>query len=374
MTKNKRLERLLFKGSYLFLFLFAFFGHIPTLAEPLKFFSAFSLVLIAFSFIYQAKNNTKSFLIKTIPLLLISSIFVFTSNSFIPLKLILLVVASSNIDFKDRIKFDFSIRAVSTIIMLLLFQIGLATDVISYFDDGSGTIKHSLGFSNANVLGLDIFLLCVEIIYLSKKKKLFINIIISMALMLAFYNYSASRSSFISLIIFIIIAVIYRYKEKILKNKIVKYIAIFSPTIIGAIIATVYLYTVNHVEIGQQLDLYTSGRITNIRLYANNFPINAFGSDITITEKTCDVAVVYILYSFGVTGMVLYLFGFTKLIHHLYKQNDTLLAMVFITFLVYGMSEKLWLYADYNIFMTAFSYVLYNNTKETKKKISSDII
>ena len=49
------------------------------------------------------------------------------------------------------------------------------------------------------------------------------------------------------------------------------------------------------------------------------------------------------------------------------KENETSIILVVFIFVIYGLSEKLWLNVDYNIMITAFSYLIFYNNNGVKK-------
>lgn len=356
--KRKKVNLLLFEITYFFLFAYAFFGHIPFLTDALRVLSDMSLILVVFLFFRHDRMEMKTILFKMIPLLLISSIFIFTSNSFIPFKTVLLIIASYGIDFDERVKFDLRMRLIFTAILIFLSQTGLISSAAYLFKDGSDTIKYDLGFSSPNTLGMNVFIMCLEMIYLgrNKEKKLWI-LIASVILMFLVNIFTNSRTAIVAYAIFVILVFLCNHRKTIFDKKLVKRLIIFSPVIITIMVTALYFFLIQNPSIKQVVDQYSSGRFTNARIFIDRFPIALFGNDISILNQTCDVSIVYVLYSFGIVGALVYLVGFVKLLRCLYDRKNILLAIVFVCFLIYGVGEKLWLYSDYNIFMTAFSLI-----------------
>ena len=78
-------------------------------------------------------------------------------------------------------------------------------------------------------------------------------------------------------------------------------------------------------------------------------------------------AIVYSLFTFGIVGCLLYMVLFVKLFKKLYKENEIGIVIVMLIFVIYGLSEKLWMNADYNILITAFSYLIFYNNSGVRK-------
>ena len=370
VSKNTNL--LLFEITYFFLFAYAFFGHISPLTDILKTLSDVSLVLMVLLFFCHTKLEMRTILLKMIPLLLLSSIFIFTSNSFIPFKTMLLIIASFGVDFDERIKFDLKMRFVFTALLIFLSQTGIISNDAYLFKDGSDIVKYSLGFSSPNTLGMDVFIMCLEMVYLvGDKKKGLLVLIASAVFMISINIFTSSRTAIIAYIIFVLLVLLYRCRKKFFDKKLVRKMIVFSPLIITIVVTVFYFFLLNNPSIKQVVDQYTSGRFTNARIFIDRFPISLFGNDISILNQTCDISVVYILYSFGIIGASVYLIGFTKLLKFLYEKKEILLAIVFVGLFVYGIGEKLWLYPDYNIFMTIFSSIFIVEAR-TKKGIKEN--
>ena len=356
--KRKRANLLLFEITYFFLFAYAFFGHIPFLTDALRVLSDMSLILIVFLFFRHNRMEMKNILFKMMPLLLISSIFIFTSNSFIPFKTVLLIIASYGIDFDERVKFDLRMRLIFTAVLIFLSQTGLISSVAYLFKDGSDTIKYDLGFSSPNTLGMNVFIMCLEMVYLGRNKEKKIWILIASVILMFIVNiFTNSRTAIVAYIVFVVLVFLYNYRKTIFDKKLVKKLIIFSPVIITVVVVALYSFLIQNPSVKQAVDQYSSGRFTNARIFIDRFPITLFGNDISVLNQTCDVSVVYILYSFGIVGALIYLTGFVKLLKCLYEKKNILLVIVFMSFLIYGVGVKLWLYSDYNIFMTAFSLI-----------------
>ena len=353
----------MFEITYFFLFAYAFFGHIPFLTDILRVLSDISLLLVVFLFFRHTRAEMKNILLKILPLLLLSSIFIFTSNNFIPFKTVLLILASSDIDFDERIKFDLRMRLVFIIVLILLSQVGLVSSAAHVFKDGSNTVKYDLGFSSPNTLGLSVFIMCLEMVYLARnREKNLLTLVVSAVIMILVNIFTGSRTAIVAYIIFMVLVFLYKYRKNIFNKKLIRRLIVFSPLIITTILIILYFVLLNNPSARQVVDQYSSGRFTNAQMFINNFPILPFGNDISILDRTCDVTTVYTLYAFGVVGTVIYLLAFVKLFSYLYKKNNVFLILVFVAFLVYGVGEKLWLYPDYNIFMTAFSLLFGMNT------------
>ena len=179
--KLKDLNNVIFYVAYFFFLLYAFFGTIDTFREPLKMLTNISMSMIFLSFFLQLRKYNAKEIVVLLLLLLLSLIYISKTDNFLLLKLILIIIVSKDVAFDKRISFDMKLRVVFLILMMLLYNLGIAKDVTALFN---GKIRHSLGFSNPNVLGMHIFILCIDFLYLKRETLTFPNILFCIILFL----------------------------------------------------------------------------------------------------------------------------------------------------------------------------------------------
>jgi len=345
MKTNKiNLENLLFYVSYFLFMLYAFFGTIAIFREPLKQLTNVSMAIILFVLIFQLRKYKMKELIKMLLLLLVSFIFVVVSKNYLFLKLSLIVLISKNISFDKKISFDVKLRVIFLLVMVAFYNY---------------SIRHSIGFSNPNVLGLHTFILCLELLYLNKNKLSILKIILYTSIMLFSHHFSGSRTALYLYFISLILFYIYKLKPQFFSKGVVKKLISYSPIITTIIIAVSYLLYSNNYSIGLIIDKITSGRLLNINYFVHNYKLSLFGSDISIANKSCDTAVVYMLYAFGYLGCFIYIYSFQRLLKVLYKKNLIGIVIIIFIFMLYGISEKLWLFADCNLLITSVGFLIY---------------
>lgn len=359
-----KLTNIMFYLSYFFFLLYAFFGTIEIFRVPLKSLTNISMVIIVISFLIQFKRyNIKDFVIIFL-LLMLSIVFVLKTNNYVLMKLILIIIVSKDVNIYDRVSYDFKLRITFLIIMFIFYYLGISEDVIALYN---GKIRHSIGFSNPNVLGMHIFILGMDFLYLKIKRLNFSNMLFLLLLFILSYVYSGSRTIVLILFLSIILFLTYKYKKAFFEKRTVRFFIINSPIILSIIVLIAYKLYINNNMIGIYIDKLLSGRLLNISFFDKNYPINFFGSNIAIANKSLDTANAYVLYAFGIFGMTLYIFGFRGLLKKLYDNKNITLLIIMFVFIIYGLSEKLWLFADCNIFITALSILIFNNNCFNKK-------
>lgn len=355
-NKSELLDNTIFYFAYFFFMLYAFFGTIDIFSDSLKTLTNISIFLVGASFVLKIKNYNFKELIIIFSLILLSFIYIDKTENFVLLKLILIIIVSKNISFEKRILFDIRLRIIFLVLMLILFNLGIANDYQVLYN---GQIRHSLGFSNPNVLGMHILILCLDFLYINRNKLSFLKILSYLSILFISNYYSGSRTAVVVVVFAITLFVLFKHKKNFFECKAVKFFIVNSPIILSIILYFAYYLFLNNNEIGIFIDKILSGRLSNIDFFAKNFTINLFGSDIASANKSLDTAIAYVLYAFGISGCILYIFSFKKLLKKLYKvKNYPLLIIIFI-FVVYGLSEKLWLFADCNLLITTLSLIIF---------------
>ncbi len=359
MRKGKiKIEPCLFYLSYFIFSLYAYVGSIESFNAPLKYLTNISMAIIILEFIIQLKKYKYKELFIIIFLLILSFIYVIYSNNYLMLKFVLIVIAAKNISANKLISYDAKLRVFLLIVMCILFATGISSDNISYFD---GKIRHSMGFTNPNVFGYHILILCIELIYLNRSKLNIFKIILFSLLSFCSYLYSGSRTAMLLYVVLLALFLMYKHKKNIYEKKMVKKIIIYSPIITSILIYVMFSLYKKNYPIGIEFDKLLSGRLFNIDFFSSRFPVNFFGSDIAIAHKSCDTANVYMLYAFGLSGFLLYNLGIKKLFDKLYALKQYPLIIIMFVFVIYGISEKLWLFADCNLLLVIiFKYLFFD--------------
>ena len=268
---------------------------------------------------------------------------------------------------KKCVRFDFFLRLFLISLVLLFYILGYTPDVISYFE---GKIRRSLGFTNPNSLGMHFLILCFDMIYLKQFKISHLQIILMILLLLFVDYFSGSRTADLVLVVMIILCLIYKYKPNFFEKYWVKKIMCNS-FLIFSLLTLLGVFTFNKGStLGRELNLLLSNRLKNIQIYQNFYKISLFGNDITNAGLTIDNTFAYLLYGLGIIPYVFFLIMFKKLLTKILKQKDYLLLIIMTCFTFYGLSERLWFFVDYNIFMLSFSILFQVSSGIEKKEIN----
>lgn len=341
---------------YLSFFTFAMLGHTPVVGEWLKISTYGGLGMLTALILFRIRDYSWHEVFVLFILLIYGLGIAYNTGDFVLFKLGMMIFAAKGIDFRKCIKFDLLARIILTAIVLLFFYLGVLPDVTSYYE---GRLRHSYGFLNPNHVGIDAFILIAEILYLSNLKIGFKNLFISFFILLVTDFMSGSRTAEIMNFIIIILAMIYSRWKWVYNGVFAKIILRYSTWMFsGLTFALAWLYSLGISAI-IALDIVFSGRLSNIICYYDSLGISLFGGELLEVGRTNDSFYGFVLIGLGLVTFFLAMFAYQHLEKKLCIINQPLAIVVF-SFFLYGLSERLWMNVDYNIFMLAFAEVLYS--------------
>lgn len=360
----KKTITVLFCIAYFLFLSFSIVGHVSVLNSYLKLATYISLILFFIIILLNINNYTRKEIIMFFILMSISSFMAYRNNDYNMFKLILFLFVMKNVDFEKCICFDLKARIILILLVLFLCFIGYAPDISAY---NNGIIKHSLGFNNPNSLGMHTLILSFEIMYINKisLKKVFFSTLLVYIVNL----YAGSRTTNLVVIVTASLYFLYKLKPKFYENKFVKWFIINSALLFTLFTLIGFLLFKYNTSIGVVLNKVLSNRLFNINSYYEFYSINLFGNNISTINLTIDTSYAYCLYGMGIVGLILFIVSFKKLFRKLYKYKNYSLIIIMFSFIIYGLSERLWMLIDYNIFMASFIFIIYTNTGISSSKV-----
>lgn len=228
---------------------------------------------------------------------------------------------------------------------ILATKIGLIENLLFYRSDNG--IRQTLGFAHPNTLGLFIYAITVNTLYLmSEFRHKIVKYCLLLIMNIYFYNITDSRTaSFVSLttIFIIVIFDIFNKSEKIIKNTyIIGGIILFNCIILG--VSNYYLTS----DIFFELNKLFTNRLFSSYVFINEFGYNMFGNDIPFIVNTSSGEVIIdsgyvnlILRKGIVFNLILFIFIFYRILRNKYTYREGILILsVFSTLMFesYGFS------------------------------------
>ncbi len=158
------------------------------------------------------------------------------------------------------------------------------------------------------------------------------------------YQYSLSRASFFG--INLLLALVFLSKYKIIQRIILQMSIYIQFILLGL---TIFIPTIlNETAIFNYLDRFLSGRLVFISQQLQE-PFTLFGYNFSGINTIFDNSYSYILMVYGVVITVAFLYFYYKVAKVVYKNNNIILAIIFIIISLHMFIEGYIVYAIFNL-------------------------
>ncbi|WP_066834570.1 hypothetical protein [Collinsella ihumii] len=276
------------------------------------------------------------------------------------LKLVLLLAACKGVNLNSSIRFDMTLRIAWTIILIAFSQMGLAEDIVT--SDATRGTRHSLGFSNANQLGMDVLIISLEMLYLYRFKLKITRGLLLLGIVLLLDYYTGSRSATILIYLAVAFALLNTFWDRGIADSKVLFRACQLTAPILFVLTWMALIGFQQGEAwALELNEMLTNRVRYIDVYSMLYSPSFFGRDLSEAGITLDTLYAYLVYGYGILITAGYLVAFPALMQKMHERGENSLVIVFLLLSIYGLSERLWVCAEYNALMLAFSVLLYDD-------------
>lgn len=274
------------------------------------------------------------------------------------IKFVLLLAACRGVELNHCIRLDMVLRVVWTIVLVVFSQMGLAQDAVII--DAERGVRHSLGFSNANQLGMSVLVISFELLYLSGFKLKLVTGLMLLGIVSVLDYFSGSRSATLLIYIAIAVALVNTFWRRGItrSNALFRVSQFAAPALFILTMITLVGYQKGDLWALKINELLTN-RIKVIDVFSTQYSPSLLGRDIAGFGVSFDVLYAYLFYGYGLLIGVGYLVALPLLIKRLHARHEHGLVIVFLLLSIYGLSERLWLCVEYDAFMLAFSLLLY---------------
>lgn len=365
MKKNRfDISKLLFLSA-LFLIEFATFSvnvtFISIYSQKLINLSLIILASCFFITIFRQKYNFKTLFVM-LSIGLISILSALNTNDSIMIQLFLITICSLNINFDDIIKNDLKFKLL-LLIFIYIMQITGNVHIEIFYRDGE--IRNAFGFSQPNTFGFFIISFFFEFLYYKKEKIKYIYAFIFFFLCLYLLNIASSRSSQISICLFMFLYSIHYLKNKkknVNKSVIQSKRNIYILKVLFPVFTLISIYLTCEYANGNHtmnfINNILSGRIYLQNIFMNIYDINIFGNNIFYFD-TLDNVYIRTILNFGLVVWLLYIYIYWQMFNFANKNNDKLMIIIIIVLLIYGLMEWYIIRPAINIFLCYFSNILF---------------
>lgn len=362
MLKNKKAscEQLFCLGYFLFA-AYSYLVHIDVFTQLMKIGVVVAIIFLLLCFVMSGPF-TKKEIVSLIIFIGFMSLITATSRDLGLVKLMILLLGMKHVDLKKIITLDYKIRIIFIAFVFILCIVGIAPDQIVMRDN---IVRHSLGFANPNILGIVLSIYLFEFLYLQNLKLTIWTVFWFLSVVGFIYYITDSRSAILINLVLILLSWIYNFKPLLYKKTLTKKIFIYS----FLIFALCTFLAFNLYKLGDNfaiiLNKLLSNRVERIYIFEKAFGFSLLGQNISSLDMSLDNLYAYIFFSFGFIAFLVCLILSVSLMKKLYALDDIPLIIMWVVFFLYGLSERIFILAEYNVFMLTFSYLLYSN-KEGK--------
>ncbi len=334
--------RISYNSLYLlFIFFLSFFEGInistSNFLYRMSFFVIFIFVLIK---VFSEKWRLRELIVAALLLIVILINYTITKK-FTLLFTFSILVGLKNVKMDKLIKLILGMRVFSylSIVLLALWGVIENKQFLFFRDDGL-ILRHSLGFSKANMAHFLFFLIAVLIVYryYHIKKVAYFSYLLLFVTNYILYVYTFSRTGYYSVIFLIFLAILARIpalQTAILQMAIYVQIFLISFTIL---MCTVF----NNTPLFRFLNDKLTGRL---RFSVMQFrrQVNLFGNYFEFSEHRSiifDNSYSMIIFLYGLIITFVFLYAYYKTAQHVSYKRNMALAVIFIAISVYMFSER----------------------------------
>lgn len=359
MISKDKFNEYVFYISYGCLLSYSLLGQVEALNTALKLLSAIGVGVIALSLIIQGRFVSKRQLIYNLLLLCVAAIASYVTGDYSLIKLFLFVIGLKTLNFDKCVKFDLILRVILMLLVFYLYYLGIAEDSLSYMNRGT-VVRHSLGFSNPNSLGLSIIILCLDILFINKFQ-FNIRVLLFVPALVAFsIYYTKSRSALTIAVLSMILVAVNTAFPEFYRIKLVKKLLTNSFNIGMLLTAILVMLFMRGNSLAEAMNVFLSDRIYNAVSIISKYCVGIFGMNVSTQKLAVDSIYTYLFIAYGPILLLLISFFFKKLFLLLYEYEYRTLIYVLFLFSIYGMSERLWVCIDYNVFILMMWLVMNN--------------
>ncbi|OSB10696.1 hypothetical protein B2H97_07005 [Paraclostridium bifermentans] len=324
------------------------------------------------------KYNIKEFIILHVGFIISAIIFIKSRETDI-LILCIVILSSSNIDFKKVVKIDFFLRLIGISITILLCTIGVTQDFIMYrIKDTINLveIRHSLGFIHPNTLSVNVFILLFAYMFLRYKKIKPYEYIFIFLVMYVFGEITGSRTGVFCTALTIIMLNLNKH-TKLFSKKPIKFILIYSVAICTTIsLGLTILYNYN-LPVINNLNTILTGRIKSASYFLETYGVSILGQQIKLVSiiqaqqtyeqlRILDNLYISLAVRSGILFLCIYNILYIRL-NKFFDKNNCMDKVIFITIMtIYGTIEKVPINPELNFTVVLLGLVIFKAKSNNK--------
>ncbi len=338
------------------------------------------LVLLVIQMVFFQSYGQKEFVIiavVSIPFLITAAV----SRSFSLLSGWMFVVAAKDTSFEKIIKTVYRALLFTIFLVFVLYSCNILED---YTMVRGGAIRHSLGFSHPNQLGVRMFQLIACHCYLHRHKMRAVDYGIAAAAAAFVYVVPNSQSSCMCIVVLALLLAIGRllekYKEGMLSfcgKGLTTAAALFN--ILSVLLSVI---DVKSHDVLRQIDVWMSYRFSHSFEVLQVYGIPLWGQKVFLMEEErqkmgmmdgagrlyLDNAYMSLFIKYGIVSYLIFSVAYLVLMNDCRKKKRYFTVSILFVYALYGIMENAVFMMSHNIFLLAFAGMMYERLSRIKDK------
>ena len=302
-------------------------------------------------------------------IVLINLIYIRKLSFFI---MMLFIMAFKGVNFDKFIKVDLILRVLLLLLVITLCYMGI---IDNFKININGIDKQALGFSHPNTLGLFVFIILLEYIYLKFENIGLKEYFYIFSIEIILYSIGTSRTGLLLTIITITLVILFKKNIIINNNRLIKNIIICFPVIVCSICYGMASMYDSASLIWKQIDSVMTTRIHWANYYLDTYNVKLFGNYISpISARTAkisgltssnslDMGYVRIGVQYGIIILIMFVSIQILIQNYAVKEKNWRLLICNCVFIMVGILENLVFSITMNFTLLIFLYSISNIKK-----------
>lgn len=293
------------------------------------------------------------------------------------------IAGMKGINFKDLCKKTFWVHSIGSFIAVVGSMFGYFQDNVQITNAVTGAGYHTYGYSDFNVLFVNMFIIAALFIYIRYEKLGILEFVLTNVLLYWTYHACHSRTGYLLFLGMWVLIFLDKWVLKENFKKKVYGIYTIAPFVMVALSFILpYLYEIyGKTKIMYEINHALTGRIFIMNYYLKLYPFTLFGNTYEfwlhnageILEIVDNLYVTIYLYS-GLVMLIIYVFGAYMLLRKLFKNRYDIELILCAIISVYAFMEEYPLNPSVNPFVVLIAWVIYrgNMVRGEDSEKSSD--
>ncbi len=368
--RKKELELYTVWGVYLFAYMWLVMSELAFTYSTSGTFAlirniTFALLLFI---IAQNKYKVKAFIqIGLFALIIIAGVLSSHALSF--LMIVALGLAIGDVDFKKFVVFDYRLKMVILVSIVLSCKIGA---IHNYTAVINGIEKQSLGFSHPNTLGLFVSIIIIEWLYIHYDKLQLRNMVCIFGIIFGLYYIGTSRTSLILLLFVMVWSLLLQNSmvRNLMQSKFVKGLLSLFPAIVCALCYWGAMAYTKSSLAWNIIDKFFTTRIYWANYYLKTYGLSLFGRSLNTTSarsamlvgstqsNSLDMAYVRIGIQYGIIILLFFVLALVVLQKYAISTQNWGLLIANTFFIILGVVENSIYSVAMNVFLVCVVYAI----------------